>query len=136
MLQGGRFFGFHTSIKWNNKIQGTIQTADGKSTFPIQSIQSEQFDVKVYIAHGICWIEKINILKNQEFVDQYKVVIPRSGNPMGKILGQPKISEPNSCSSNTFVVATLPSGCDQKLYAANVVSYLHSNFGVAGKSMN
>ena len=128
MLQGGRFFGFHTSIKWNNKIQGTIQTADGKSIFPIQSIQSERFDVKVYIAHGVCWIEKTNILKNQEFVDQYKVIIPRSGNPRGTILGKPKISEPNSCSSNTFVVATLPSGYNQKSYAANVVSYLHSNF--------
>ncbi len=128
ILQGGRFFGFHTSIKWSNKTQGTIQTADGKSTFPIQSTQSKKYNVKVYIAHGICWIEKSNIVKSQEYVDQFKVIIPRSGNPGSTILGKPKISEPNSCSSNTYVVATLPIANNQKNYANNIVSYLHSRF--------
>ncbi len=128
ILQGGRFFGFHTSVKWNNKTQGTIQTADGKSTLPIQSTQSKEFSVKVYIAHGICWIEKQNIVKSQEFVDQFKVIIPRSGNPGSTILGKPKISEPNSCSSNTYVVATLPLTNNQKKYANNVITYLHSKF--------
>ncbi|MFN4006461.1 MAG: Eco57I restriction-modification methylase domain-containing protein [Chitinophagaceae bacterium] len=128
ILQGGRFFGFHTSVKWKNKTQGSIQTADGKSTFPIQSTQSEGFNVKVYIAHGFCWIEKSNIVKSQEFVNQFKVIIPRSGNPGSTILGKPKISEPNSCSSNTYVVATLPLTNNQENYANNVVSYLHSKF--------
>jgi len=128
ILQSGRFFGFHTSVKWNNKTQGTIQTADGKSTFPIQSIQSEKFNVKVYIAHGICWIEKSNIVKSQEFVDQFKVIIPRSGNPGSTILGKPKISEPNSCSSNTYVVATLQLTNYQGNYAKNVIPYLYSRF--------
>lgn len=128
ILQGGRFFGFHTSVKWSNKTQGTIQTADGKSTFPIQSTQSKEFNVKVYIAHGICWIENRNIVKSQENVDQFKVIIPRSGNPGSTILGKPKISEPNSCSSNTYVVATLPFANNQKNYANNIVSYLHSRF--------
>lgn len=128
ILQGGRFFGFHTSVKWINKTQGTIQTADGKSTFPIQSTQSNVFNVKVYIAHGICWIEKTNIVKSQEYVDQFKVIIPRSGNPGSTILGKPKISEPNSCSSNTYVVATFPFANGQKNYADNIVSYLHSSF--------
>ena len=128
ILQGGRFFGFHTSVKWKNKTHGTIQTADGKSTFPIQSTQSKEFNVKVYIAHGICWIGKQNILKSQEFVDQFKVIIPRSGNPGSTILGKPKISEPNSCSSNTYVVATLALTNNQENYANNVISYLHSRF--------
>jgi site-specific DNA-methyltransferase (adenine-specific) len=128
ILQGGRFFGFHTSVKWSNKTQGTIQTADGKSTFPIQSTQSKAFNVKVYIAHGICWIEKNNIVKSQEYVDQFKVIIPRSGNPGSTILGKPKISEPNSCSSNTYVVATFPFANNEKDYANNIVSYLHSRF--------
>jgi site-specific DNA-methyltransferase (adenine-specific) len=128
VLQGGRFFGFHTSVKWKNKNQGTIQTADGKSTFPVQSTQSKEFNVKVYIAHGICWIGKHNIVKSQEFIDLFKVIIPRSGNPGSTILGKPKISEPNSCSSNTYVVATLPLTINQENYADNVISYLHSRF--------
>jgi site-specific DNA-methyltransferase (adenine-specific) len=128
ILFGGRFFGFHTKIDWKSKGNGTIQTADGKSSFPIQSVESEQFNVKVYIAHGACWIEKRNILKNQEFINQYKVIIPRSGNPGSTILGKPKISEPNSCSSNTFVVATLPLIENQKKYASNIISYLSTNF--------
>jgi site-specific DNA-methyltransferase (adenine-specific) len=128
ILEGGRFFGFHTSVNWSNKIQGTIQTADGKSTFPIKSTQSIEFNVKVYVAHGICWIEKSNIVKNQEYINQFKVIIPRSGNPGSTILGKPKISEPNSCSSNTYVVATLPITKNQKSYARHIVSYLHTRF--------
>lgn len=128
ILQGGRFFGFHTSVKWSDKTQGTIQTADGKNTFPIQSTQSEAFNVKVYVSHGICWIGRSNILKSQDYVDQFKVIIPRSGNPGSTILGKPKISEPNSCSSNTYVVATLPPTYNQENYANNIVSYLHTRF--------
>ena len=128
ILQGGRFFGFHTSVKWNSKTQGTIQTADGKSTFPIQSSQSKTFNVKVYIAHGTCWIERTNIVRSQDYVDQFKVIIPRSGNPGSTILGKPKISEPNSCSSNTYVVATLPIENNHKNNAINIVSYLHTRF--------
>jgi site-specific DNA-methyltransferase (adenine-specific) len=67
-------------------------------------------------------------VKSQEFIDLFKVIIPRSGNPGSTILGKPKISEPNSCSSNTYVVATLPLTINQENYADNVISYLHSRF--------
>jgi site-specific DNA-methyltransferase (adenine-specific) len=127
-IKGGRFFGFHTKIEWKNKLNGTIQTADGKSSFPIQSVKSEHFNIKVYIAHGICWIGKENILKNLEFVKKIKVIIPRSGNPGSTIIGRPKISEGNSCSSNTFVVLTLPEVENQDIIANNVMSYLSTNF--------
>lgn len=128
MLNGGRFFGFHTRIIWNDKTHGTIQTADGKGTFPIEAKQSDPFSVKVYIAHGECWIRKESIPKNVEYINKYKVLIPRSGNPGSTILGKPKISEPGSCSSNTYVVALLPDGGDQKQIADNIVSYLHTKF--------
>jgi site-specific DNA-methyltransferase (adenine-specific) len=128
LLQGGRFFGFHTKIEWKNKLNGTIQTADGKSSYPIQSVKSERFNVKVYIAHGVCWIEKKKILKNQDFISQFKVIIPRSGNPGSTIIGRPKISEPNSCSSNTYVVVVLPTTKDPKKAASNIVSYLSTKF--------
>ncbi|MDC7228521.1 MAG: Eco57I restriction-modification methylase domain-containing protein [Spirochaetales bacterium] len=126
MLNGGRFFGFHTRIIWIDDNNGSIQTADGKDTFPIKKNQDKDFCIKVYIAHGECWIEKKSIKRNLDFIDQYKVIIPRSGNPGSTILGKPKISEPNSCSSNTYVVAILPSKSD--LESKNIISYLKSNF--------
>lgn len=128
MLFGGRFFGFHTKIDWGNKVQGSIQTADGKSTFPIRSQKSEIFNVKVYISHGVCWVERNNVVKNSEYIDQYKVIIPRSGNPGSTIIGKPKISEPNSCSSNTYVVAIIPKVDDSETYSKNVLAYLATNF--------
>ncbi len=128
ILNGGRFFGFHTKVSWSNNIKGTIQTADGKDMIPIESKQSNNFPIKVYIAHGDCWIKKENVPKNVAFIDKYKVLIPRSGNPGSTILGKPKISEPGSCSSNTYVVAILPEGKEQKQMANNIVSYLYTNF--------
>ena len=70
----------------------------------------------------------IHIVRSQDYVDQFKVIIPRSGNPGSTILGKPKISEPNSCSSNTYVVATLPIENNHKNNAINIVSYLHTRF--------
>lgn len=128
ILNGGRFFGFHTRIIWNDKTNGTIQTADGAGTFPIKASKSERFCIKVYIAHGECWIQKESIQKNFEYINQYKVIIPRSGNPGSTILGKPKISEPGSCSSNTYVVALLPENNNEKRIAENIVSYLATNF--------
>ena len=128
ILNGGRFFGFHTRVVWNDEKHGTIQTADGKGALPVQAMRSNRFCVKVYIAHGECYIEKHNITKNHEFVNLYKVIVPRSGNPGSTILGKPKISEPNSCSSNTYVVILLPEGNNEKKYAENVISYLTTNF--------
>lgn len=127
ILNGGRFFGFHTKIVWNDDNNGTIQTADGKDTFPIKKKKTSS-TVKVYIAHGECYIERKHIPKNTDFIDQYKVIIPRSGNPGSTILGKPKISEPNSCSSNTYVVAILAKSDNQKECAHNLISYLATNF--------
>lgn len=128
MLNGGRFFGFHTRIVWNDKAHGTIQTANGKDSIPVESKPSKKFSTKIYIAHGECWINEESIPKNVEYINKYKVIIPRSGNPGGTILGKPKISEPGSCSSNTYVIALLPDCMGQERVANNIVSYLYTNF--------
>ena len=128
VLNGGRFFGFHTRVIWEDKTHGTIQTADGKSSLPIEAKASQQASIKVYIAHGECWIGLEKIPKNTEYINKYKVLIPRSGNPGSTILGKPKISEPGSCSSNTYVVALLPEVSNQKKVAENLVSYLNTTF--------
>ena len=128
ILNGGRFFGFHTKVTWINNKNGAIQTADGKDTIEVTKTKSDINTIKVYVAHGECWIKETSIPKNGDYIDKYKVIIPRSGNPNSTILGRPKISEPGSCSSNTYVVALLPNSENQKKIAENVVSYLYTNF--------
>lgn len=122
-LNAGRYFGFHTRVDWTTNNIGKLQTADGQSTFPVTKERDNKHQIKVYIAHGQCWISQSDVVKNAADIDKYKVLIPRSGNPGSTILGKPKISEPGSCSSNSFVVTILPDG-QGKEYAENVISYL------------
>ena len=71
-----------------------------------------------------------NVPRNREKVYSFKVLIPRSGNPGfgNTIIGKPKISEPNSCSSNTYMVA-IPDGHNlTKNEAQNLCSYLKTKF--------
>lgn len=128
-LNAGRYFGFHTKVEWDvEKNHGRIQTADGKSFVPMHSTPTGKDDVKVYIHGGECWVTRKSVPKNNDAIDKYKVIIPRSGNPGGSILGKPKLSEPNTCSSNTYVVAIPSSGCLTKLQAENVLIYLRTKF--------
>ena len=128
-LNAGRYFGFHTRIDWAPDNQkGTIQTADGQSFIPMTSSKSKENTVKVYIHGGECWVKPQNIPKNRDAIDQYKVLIPRSGNPGSSIIGKPKISEPGTCSSNTYVVAIPPTKEMKKQEADNLISYLKTKF--------
>ena len=123
-LNAGRYFGFHTRVTWDG-TKGTLQTADGQSSYPIRKVMTGQFGTKVYIAHGECWIERQNVVRNAQDIDKYKVLVPRSGNPGSTILGKPKISEPGTCSSNTYNVLILGNNA---MEAENVVGYLKTRF--------
>lgn len=127
-LNAGRYFGFHTKVDWNEDGTGTLQTADGQSNYPIRKQGNSTFSVKVYIAHGECWIERSSVSRNQVDIDKYKVIIPEAGNPgIGNtIIGKPKVSEPGSCSSNTYIVMILPES--NFSYANNVLTYLTTRF--------
>ena len=128
-LNAGRYFGFHTKVEWDsNKERGTIQTADGKSFIPMKAKPSDGYDVKVFIHGGECWVKASSVPKNGEALKKYKVIIPRSGNPGGSILGKPKMSGPNTCSSNTYVVAIPPQGEITVDQAENLIVYLKSKF--------
>lgn len=128
-LNAGRYFGFHTKIEWDEKKEhGKIQTADGKNFISMSASPKNDNDVKVYIHGGLCWIARDDVPKNIEAVDTYKVIIPRSGNPGGTILGRPKLSEPNSCSSNTYIVVLPISESLTKTQAENVIIYLKTRF--------
>jgi len=125
-LNAGRYFGFHTKVDWIDNEYGTLQTADGQSSYPIKVKQSEKFPVKVYIAHGECWISKKNVARHKADVEKYKIIIPEAGNPGSTILGKPRISEPGSCSSNTYIVMVLQDNSIET--AKNVISYLSTKF--------
>lgn len=122
-INAGRFFGFHTRVTWNGE-NGTLQTADGSSSFPIKSKKTGNFTVKVFIANGECWIQEHDVVRNAPSIKKWKVLIPRSGNPGSTILGRPKISEPGSCNSNTYTVVVLNSEHE----ARNLSQYLKTRF--------
>ena len=71
---------------------------------------------------------KKDVPKNVGEIKKYKVLIPRSGNPGGSILGKPKISEPGSCSSNTYVVAVPTGKSITEAEAKNMISYMTTRF--------
>ena len=121
-MESGRYFGYHTQVLWNGE-DGTLQTADGKSSFHIKKVKTGQFSVKVYIAHGYCWIRKNNV-RNPAAISAYKVLVPNAGNPGSTILGRMKIAEPGSCSSNTYNLYIASS----KREAENVLEYFSSKF--------
>ncbi len=129
-LNAGRFFGFHTRVEWTDANNGTLQSADGKETYPISKNRTATNKVKVYIHGGICWIRKNIIPRNKSRIDSFKVLIPRSGNPGfgNTIIGKPKISEPESCSSNTYMVAIPKDRSMKKTEADNLYSYIMTKF--------
>ena len=128
-INAGRFFGFHTKIEWdNNHASGSIQTADGQSFIPMTSKKSDPTSVKVYIHGGECWVNKANIERNSDRIDEYKVILPRSGNPGSTIIGKPKISEPGSCNSNTYCVVLPPKNKLSEIEANNLLCYMKTKF--------
>jgi site-specific DNA-methyltransferase (adenine-specific) len=126
ILKAGRHFGFHTKVEWNNDGTGKIQTADGQSSLPISRHQTKDKKIKVYIAHGEGWISDKSVVRSRQDIDKYKAIIPRSGNPGGTIIGKPKVSEPGSCSSNTYIVALLDK--NNLKIIQNLLSYLKTKF--------
>jgi len=125
-LNAGRYFGFHTKVEWTDNNKGTLQTADGQSNYPIRSMKDDIHSIKVYVARGVCWIANSNVVRNNKDVNHYKIIIPEAGNPGSTIIGKPRISEPGSCSSNTFIVMILK---DKNIeYAKNILTYLQTKF--------
>ncbi len=129
-LNAGRYFGFHTKIEWKDDKSGLIQSADGKDFYPITKYPMGKNQTKVYIHGGECWIAFNNVPRNSERINSYKVLIPRSGNPGfgNTIIGKPKVSESNSCSSNTYMVAIPPIHNMSELEAINLCSYIRTKF--------
>ena len=129
-LSAGRFFGFHTKMEWDKEdnSKGALQTADGSDMIPVTAEQKETDDVKIYVHGGSCWIKREDIPKNVQYVDNYKVLLPRSGNPDTVIIGKPIISEPGSCNSNTYVVAMPLDRQLSRKEVDNLYNYIKTKF--------
>ena len=128
VIEAGRYFGFHTKVEWNPDGTGTLQTADGKSSYPISKEKTSTFAIKVYVHGGVCYIARKNVKRNAESIDKYKVLLPRSGNPNSTIIGKPIISEPGSCNSNTYSVVVPNGGFNSKEEAQCFTDYCRTKF--------
>ena len=127
-LKAGRYFGFHTRVDWFGETRGQIQTADGKRFIPVVAKQTKTYDTKVYVHGGCCFLPLSAVPRNADGVQRYKILIPRSGNPGGTVIGRPKLSEPGSCSSNTYVVVLPPDRPFTEEGAENCLSYIRTKF--------
>jgi site-specific DNA-methyltransferase (adenine-specific) len=80
-INAGRFFGFHTKVIWDkDNNSGLIQTADGQSFIKMRRNKDDDSDVRVFIHGGDCWVKIQDIPRNQNRIEEYKVLLPRSGN--------------------------------------------------------
>lgn len=126
-LNAGRFYGFHTRFVKIDEVNGKIQTADGRDYIDISLVQDSK-KVHLYLHGPDCWIDKAKVPRNLSRVDEYKVLIPEAGNPGSTIVGRPILSEPGSCSTNTYIVLLKPKGKLSKEEAENIISYIKTKF--------
>lgn len=82
--------------------------AFGLRTYVKGSEKQFSNSVKLYQNGGIGYIKKSEVVKNQQWIDKWKVIVPYASPGADDyphlILSKPIISEPNSCSTETYLV--------------------------------
>ena len=85
--------------------------------------------VKLYQNGGIGYIKKSEVVKNQQWIDNWKVIVPYASPGADDyphlILSKPLISEPNSCSTETYLVV---GPFASKKICKSVASYMCTSF--------
>lgn len=85
--------------------------------------------IKLYQTGGIGYINKNEVVKNAQWIKEYKVIVPYASPGTDTyphlILSKPLISEPNSCSTETYLVVG-PFATKKK--CENVQSYMRTKF--------
>lgn len=85
--------------------------------------------VRVYETKGVGYIARHEVPKNKEWIDRYKVIIPRLGSGSDNfphtILGKPFVGEPSTCCSETYIVI---GPYKTKAEVENVISYISTRF--------
>lgn len=85
--------------------------------------------IKLYQNKGIGYIRREEIEKNGDWIDKWKVIVPYSSPGDDSyphlILSKPLISEPGSCSTETYLVV---GPFNSKRICKNVVTYMKTRF--------
>ncbi len=93
--------------------------------------KDSEFDncVKVYQRGGICYTSKDKILRNNNWVDKYKVLISKAYNAGDgfphQVINKPFIAEKNTCCTETYLVIG-PFASEEE--CKNVISYIKTKF--------
>jgi site-specific DNA-methyltransferase (adenine-specific) len=93
--------------------------------------KTKPFDesVRFYQNGGIGFISRSEILRNHDFVDKFKVLIPRAGSGSDAfphaILGKPFVAEPNSACAETYLVID---ACKAEVECKNLCGYISTRF--------
>ncbi len=102
-------FGFETSYKGFN--------------------QSKERTIQLHTSNGIKYVGKNDILRNYEWVDDYKVYIARAyGERISSefwVLGKPFLGEPNTACTETYLVI---GNFENEQICQNVMSYIRTRF--------
>lgn len=85
--------------------------------------------VLLYQNGGIGFVSRNEVVKNSNWIDKFKIVIPRSS-PGGdtyphQVLGRPILSAPGSCCTETYIVI---GPFDDENTTKNVISYIQTKF--------
>jgi site-specific DNA-methyltransferase (adenine-specific) len=88
-------------------------------------------NIKLYSSGKITWVSRSEILSNEEWIDSWKVLIPRAtdGNenyplPIWDAKG-PFISRPNEACTETYLIASLATDAQQASY---ICDYMRTKF--------
>lgn len=83
--------------------------------------------IKVYANKSVGYIERTSIVQNQQWIDKYKIIIPRAigSGDSHEDLVKPIYSEPGSCCTETYIVLG-PLSSKEKI--DNAMSYIHTKF--------
>jgi site-specific DNA-methyltransferase (adenine-specific) len=94
-----------------------------------KKVQSKDNNIKLYRFGELGYISLSQVIKGHELIDKIKVIISKAGSGSDsfphQILGIPIISEPNSVSTETYIVL----GCFENIEQANnFISYVSTKF--------
>ena len=102
---------------------GIISSYKGYKTSPFKD------SVKIHTVNGIGYVSNKQILRNQQWVKDWKVYIAKSYGERGSFpylfLAKPFIGEKNSCCTQTYL---LVGPFKSKTIARNVMSYIRTRF--------
>ena len=93
--------------------------------------KSKEFFIKLYRFGDIGYISKTQVLKGHEYINKLKVIISKAGSGSDtfphQILGVPLISEPNSVSTETYIILRTFDN-DKFIEATNFMTYVSTKF--------